>query len=237
MAEPSALGTMARAWGSGHVDDFPSPSNAAAGGNHSGAGSPGTARAIGIGSTLRRVTSKGFMSSVVAKAAGTAGPAGSTSAAAQQAGALRAPPPLNVPIPSASGRNTPDEFSPLPSPLMSPTVIRAAQALAILPEAARMSPLRSPLASLYGLGRGSHFYSAAGDSLDAYDSEEDALNRSLGSYGRSSRGVSRRGSFTRTSNEELPCRTCGTIDDYDMLRCYQCGTCFHMVRASHYART
>lgn len=58
-------------------------------------------------------------------------------------------PPLNVPIPTSTGPEAPDEFSPLPSPLMSPTVLRAAQALAVLPEARISSPLRSPLAALY----------------------------------------------------------------------------------------
>lgn len=119
-------------------------------------------------------------------------------------------PPLNVQIPPASGRpDTPDEFSPLPSPLMSPTVIRAAQALAVLPEAARMSPLRSPLAALYGTasqqaGRSPLWLN---ETLEAEDSEDDVLTRSGGVWPRSALlSSSRRNSLTRHSIDEVPCR-------------------------------
>ena len=110
----------------------------------------------------------------------------------------RAPPPLSVYIPT-SGRQTPDELSPLPSPMMSPTVVRAAQALAVLPDAARMSPLRSPLAALYQrpvqhVGRRASPLMHQQHQLSVSETpepDETSLNRSWGSAHRTVYGVRR----------------------------------------------
>jgi hypothetical protein len=110
----------------------------------------------------------------------------------------RAPPPLSVHIP-LSGRQTPDELSPLPSPMMSPTVVRAAQALAVLPDAARMSPLRSPLAALYQrpvqhVGRRASPLMHQQHQLamsETPEPDEASLNRSWGSAHRTVYGVRR----------------------------------------------
>eukprot|EP00045_Choanoeca_perplexa_P011858 m.127125 g.127125 ORF g.127125 m.127125 type:complete len:814 (-) comp15793_c0_seq1:86-2527(-) len=150
----------------------------------------------------------------------------------------RAPPPLSVHIPT-SGRHTPDELSPLPSPMMSPTVVRAAQALAVLPDAARMSPLRSPLAALYQrpvqhVGRRASPLMHQQHQLASSETpepDESSLNRSWGSAHRTVYGVrkGRRPSQSRPSSavDDGRCRKCGHADEYDLIRCDICNTCFH----------
>eukprot|EP00730_Choanoeca_flexa_P019995 TRINITY_DN9775_c0_g1_i3.p1 TRINITY_DN9775_c0_g1~~TRINITY_DN9775_c0_g1_i3.p1 ORF type:complete len:802 (+),score=150.82 TRINITY_DN9775_c0_g1_i3:461-2866(+) len=156
------------------------------------------------------------------------------------AGHRRVPPPLAVQVPR-SGRHTPDEMSPLPSPMMSPTVVRAAQALAVLPDAARMSPLRSPLAALYQrpvqhvTRRASplmHQQHQLATSETPEPAEETSSNsRRWGSAHRTVYGVrkGRRPSQSRPASviDESRCRKCGYNDEFDLIRCDICGAGFH----------